>query len=324
MADLTPFIRPLVADAMDAGRQVHAERRHSRRLGGSQIGAECDRAIWYGFRWAYPPESFSGRMLRLFETGQVYERRLLDELRRAGVSVYGDQDELSALGGHFVAKIDGRALRVPDAPKAEHLVEIKTHNEKSFKALVKDGVAKAKPQHFAQMQTYMHVFSLQRALYVAVNKNDDTLYVERVAYDIDEAVRLMARAERIIRADRPPPKLHDDPTSKMASACGYCPARSICHEGAFADRSCRTCIHSTALVDGFGGQWHCARWDKTLDAREQAMGCDKHLYIPDLVPGEQDNADAVGEWVSYLMPDGSYWVDEPSPNKCAPAEGGAS
>lgn len=309
MADLTPFTRPLVADAMDAGHEAAAKMRHSRRLGGSQIGAECERSIWYGFRWAYPPERFLGRMLRLFETGHVYERRLLDELRRAGVSVCGDQDELSALGGHFVAKIDGRAVGVHDAPKAEHLVEIKTHNEKSFKLLVKGGVEKAKPQHYAQMQTYMHVFSLQRALYVAVNKNDDTLHVERVVYDIDAATRLMARAERIIRADRPPPKLHEDPTSKMAWACAYCPSRGVCHDGQFAPRPCRTCLHATAVIDGFGGEWSCARWSKTLDPDEQARGCDKHLFIPDLVPGEQVDADPVAETVTYRLADGRDFVD---------------
>jgi hypothetical protein len=37
-------------------------------LGGSQIGRECDRALWYGFRWATAPD-FDGRLLRLFDTG---------------------------------------------------------------------------------------------------------------------------------------------------------------------------------------------------------------------------------------------------------------
>ena len=37
-------------------------------LGGSLIGHECDRYIWYTYRWAYR-EEHTGRMRMLFETG---------------------------------------------------------------------------------------------------------------------------------------------------------------------------------------------------------------------------------------------------------------
>ena len=44
-----------------------------------------------------------------------------------------------------------------------------------------------------------------------------------------------------------------------------------------------------------------------LARREQEAGCAAHLYIPDLVPGEQ--VDAGEDWVSYRLPDGSAWRD---------------
>jgi hypothetical protein len=40
--------------------------------------------------------------------------------------------------------IDGVVLGVPESPHKPHLLEIKTHNEKSFNDLVKNGVAKSK------------------------------------------------------------------------------------------------------------------------------------------------------------------------------------
>ena len=53
----------------------------------------------------------------------------------------------------------------------------------------------------------MHHRGLTRALYVAVNKNDDELYAERVKYDAARALSLVAKAERIVAAHAAPAKL---------------------------------------------------------------------------------------------------------------------
>ena len=39
----------------------------------------------------------------------------------------------------------------------------------------------------------------------------------------------------------------------------------------------------------------------------QQAGCAMHLYVPDLVPGEQ--IDAGEDWVSYRLRDGAEWRD---------------
>jgi hypothetical protein len=280
------------------------------RLGAGTLGEECERRLWYGFRWAHEPEILEGRKLRLFETGHREEIRLLDYLRLIGCEVStGDDGQIgvTAVAGHLGGYLDGEATGVPGAPVAVHVVECKTHNDKSFKALLKDGVEKAKPAHYAQMQTYMHLRGRNRALYIAVNKNDDALYTERVAYDPVFGAALMAKAERVVTAASPLPKLHDDPTSKAAWACRYCPARPQCHEKAFAPRSCRSCLHSTPLLDGVAA-WHCARWDRTLGIAEQRAGCPAHRFIPQLVPGEQIDVDLERQAVTYLI-GGAEWVD---------------
>lgn len=281
------------------------------RLGAGTLGEECERRLWYGFRWSHEPEVLEGRKLRLFETGHREEIRLLDYLRLVGCAVEtGDDGQIaiSGVGGHLAGYLDGEATGVPGAPVAVHVVECKTHNDKSFKALVKDGVEKAKPAHYAQMQTYMHHRGRERALYIAVNKNDDALYTERVAYDPVYAAALVAKAERIITAQTPPARLHDDPTSKAAWACNYCPARPQCHEKAFAPRSCRSCLHSTPTLQG-EAEWTCARWGKALTIQEQREGCPAHKFIPQLVPWEQFDAALDGSFVAYRMPDGSIWRD---------------
>ena len=57
------------------------------------------------------------------------------------------------------------------------------------------------------MQIYMHLSRLKFAAYIVVNKNDDDLYFERVAYDADEGARIEAKAEAIVAAESPPAKL---------------------------------------------------------------------------------------------------------------------
>ncbi|WP_018261909.1 PD-(D/E)XK nuclease family protein [Methylobacterium sp. WSM2598] len=315
MAELPPVESPTVSAVY--GALVHARRDEDRGyLGMSQFGTECDRALWYGWRKAYDPEALDGRRIRLFETGHLEESRLIADLERAGMIVSandwrtGRQFAVWSLGGHLRGHLDGKVERVPDAPRTTHVLECKTHNDKSFRELLKDGVAKSKPGHFAQMQFYMHFTSLTRALYVAVNKNDDQLYAERVRYDAAAALQLVARAERIVRAERPPAKLHADPSAREAYACGWCPARKVCHEGAWARVNCRTCLHATPVVDeGDAGRWHCARYDLNLTPDEQRRGCPSHRYVPDLVPGEQLDVDEEGETISYRLADGSLWTD---------------
>ena len=58
---------------------------------------DCDRAIWYAFRWAHPPTAYDGRMLRLFRTGDREEARLIEELRAIGCVVEGEQERIVGL-----------------------------------------------------------------------------------------------------------------------------------------------------------------------------------------------------------------------------------
>jgi hypothetical protein len=309
MVEIPLYAKSKTVEAIEAARVGNAAPRHSRRLGGSIVGDECGRKIWYGFRWAYAPEQFDGRMLRLFETGEVEEHRLLNDLRRAGIVVFNEQAEMSVIGGHGVAKIDAMASGVPEAPKAWHVVECKTHNHKSFTALKKDGVRKAKPMHFAQMQFYMHAMDAGRALYLAKNKNDDELYAERVELEYDYAVGLFLKAEAIIKAQHPPAKLHEDPNTKAAWACNYCVAKPICHDGVFAQRNCRTCLHATPEMQG-DGRWSCAHHGRDLTHDEMPAGCGHHRYLPALVPGDVLDADEDANLVFYQLRDGHGWTDD--------------
>lgn len=282
----------------------------------SQAANECDRATWYLLRWAAPPEQIDGQKERRFETGRREEERLLDDLEAAGIEVIrfdpatGKQFRAELANGWLRGKIDAKATGIPEAPKTIHIVETKTHKEKSFKELLKhappngEGIKKSKPDHYAQCQAYMRAKGLTRCLYLAVNKNDEQLYCERIKYDEAYCLALEARIKRIVSTDRAPTRLHDDVNSKAAFACQWCPALGLCHEQQWARRNCRTCL-SAAFEDG--AIVRCTVTGKELSYDDQQRGCSSHLYLPELVPAEQ--IDAGERWIDYRMADGEIWRD---------------
>jgi hypothetical protein len=300
MAPLPPPPLPTI-DAIYAAYVADADDGFRGHLGASIIGKECCRALWYDFRWV-TRRTFTGRMLRLFETGKREEDRLVRDLRRTGATVLdtdpetGRQWRVSAVGDHFGGSLDAVAIGLLEAPKTWHVVEFKTHGTKSFAALKKDGVDQSKPQHSAQMQVYMHLTGITRAMYVAVCKDTDEIHLERLRADPAEAERLIAKAERVIDAPRPPAKISDNPAWWQ---CRLCEHHDHCHGDREPQRNCRTCLHSTPVEGG----WICERWQRQLSSLEQRQGCPLHLFVPDLVAGVP--VDAGDDWVAYRLADGS-------------------
>ena len=247
----------------DAYRQD--EQPFRKHMGASQIGGACGRALWYGFRWTTKPK-FSGRILRLFNRGHLEEARFISMLLMIGVQVYqqdtnGKQFRISDWGGHFGGSGDGLADGVPDLPPGTRCVlEFKTHNDKSFQKLKKEGVRAAKFEHFAQMQTYMHKMSIPAALYGAVNKNDDEIYFEIIMLDSDFAETMIERAGKIIPIHAPPKKLSESPGW---FECQWCDHKPVCHLGAQPERNCRTCEYSQPEVAD--GQWWCTNEKRRME-----------------------------------------------------------
>ncbi len=254
--------------------QQAKEPAHRKHLGASVIGHECKRHIWYVFRWALA-QQFDGRMLRLFDTGKREESRILDELRAIGCQVWdtdenGQQFTVSACDGHFGGSMDGVVQGLPEAPKTPHLFECKTHKDKSYKALLKDGIP---ARHRWQMQAYMTPADLPAAVYVAVNKDTDEIYIERVKSDPDLGRRILETAQYVIDSPEPPPRIADDAEHFV---CKLCPFSSICHGDKLPEVNCRTCAHSTPVENG---QWRCEQQARNTDG----TACDAHVYIPALV-----------------------------------------
>lgn len=285
--------------AMFAAIVARTETEPRPHLGASVLGRPCARALWYHFRWCEPPIT-DGRLLRLFRRGQLEEEQIAEDLRAAGVQVvthdeHGRQYRFADIGGHVGGSMDAALLGLLEAPKTWHVGEWKTHGAKSFRELAAKGVQAAKPEHWAQVQLYMHWSGMQRAYYLAVCKDTDDIYAERVRYDMAAAVKLLARAGQIVRAAEPLPRIDERPEYYL---CRFCSVRPTCHEGRLPPPTCRTCVHATPELDG-AARWSCARHGVDLDVAAQRAGCEDHVYIPALAPWQQTDADPDANCVTY-------------------------
>lgn len=290
----------LVSALLEARESREEGRETPRRyLGASVVGHPCDRYLFLHIRGLLR-ERFDGRMLRLFDRGRREEAVFVEELRWIGADVRpfapdGSQWTVEAFGGHIRGHLDAAAL-LPTGSRPEqggasppvewHVCEFKTHSDKSFRDLQKKGVCEAKPLHWAQMQVYMALTGMTRALYIAVDKDTDELHVERVPFDEAGSDRLLRRARAVVEGharDRLADRADD-------WRCRICPAAHLCFPGADAaifpsdcPPDCRSCRHASPDTDGEGAAWHCALGlAPTIGERTD---CRHHVPFPDLLPG---------------------------------------
>lgn len=269
-------------------------------LGWSIMGHACERYLWLSFRLA-EKKSFEGRMLRLFDTGHREEVRIISELRAIGAHVVetapdGSQWGVSDIGGHLQGHMDAAAQGLPES-KQWAVVEMKTHNIKSFADLKKNGVEKSKPMHFAQMQGYMGQTGMERALYFAVCKDTDEIHTEWIHFDPVQYAKYLERGRRIITAAEPPMRISNDPSW---FECKWCDMYQQCHGTTAPLVNCRTCAHSTPELDG-DARWSCAWNKRDITFADQLVGCDGHRVIPAMISNWTEMIDANGDenWVKY-------------------------
>lgn len=250
--------RGLLKDLMPLAGDAYATKNEEFRthLGASLIGRDCDRELWYSFRWA-TSKTFDGRMLRLFNRGHLEEPRMVALLQMIGCEVWqvdqnGKQFRISGHRGHFGGSLDAVARGIPDLPDESCLVEFKTHGEKSFIKLTTEGVVKSKWEHFVQQQIYMGKNSLKWSLYMAVSKNTDELHAELVQFDSVIYAKYLERAGRIIDSTVSPKRINESPSWYK---CKFCDHMGVCHDKmVLPARNCRTCLHSRV---GDAGEWFC-------------------------------------------------------------------
>jgi hypothetical protein len=337
----SPGVPELLAKQILADIDEYAQKAyddgHRNHLGASLIGHDCNRYLWYIFRWCLH-EKFSGRMLRLFNRGHREEDRFIEFLEGIGFKIWfedretkplfyvaendsyylgdnlednGDglaspilsnhpeykshlarakadgikfpQYRVSGVMGHFGGSLDGIAI-LPERYGIEEpvLLEFKTNGTGAgFAKLASHGMPLAKPQHFAQTCTYgykgVNGTTFNYVVYLNVCKNDDDLHVEVVKLNHKLGEQIEAKAEQIIRSDKPPARISDNPTYFTCKGCGM---HSICHKGAMPEVNCRSCKFATPVENA---QWFCSTHNGVIPKDFIKQACPSYKAITENV-----------------------------------------
>ena len=224
-----------------------ASREPPRRyLGASMLGGPCVRALQ--FQYALTPKDegkdFSGRTLRIFQAGHVFEDLAIGWLRRAGFDLVTRNKACRQLGfeslnGEIKGHVDGVIVGAPPELgfACPMLWECKSMNHKIWTDTAKRGVALAEPAYAAQIalyQAYMEAaipgLSDNPCLFTAVNKDTAKIYFELVPFDRALAQETSDKAVRIVKATE-----HHE----LLPRCASTPAFYTCRICPWADRCWR-------------------------------------------------------------------------------------
>lgn len=173
-----------------------------KRIGCSQAGEECEYKL---FMDLHNPQLIDDpRILRIFELGNQVETVVINLLKQAGVNVFerddrGNQFGVSFLDGLLCGSVDAVVTGIPESEKA-HVLEIKSYNNARFNTLCKESVSKSDPKYYTQVQLYLKGLNLEKALFIAYNKDTSDLYEERIDYDPFEAEIAINKVDKVLKS----------------------------------------------------------------------------------------------------------------------------
>jgi hypothetical protein len=226
-----------IHDAVDRALVEKALKNPPRNyLGASSIGAGCERKTQLEYLGTAPDPDYSpeARTQRIFARGHLMEELAIGWLRDGGFDIRtrkpdGSQYGFAAADGRFRGHIDGVVMSGPGL-NTPALWEHKAVGQKSWTAISRSGVVKAKPEYADQMAVYQAYMNLtEPALFQATNCDTMEIHFELVPFDKKRAQAASDRAVAIIldsEAGAFRPKATDDPDFYLCKGCQF---RRRCH-----------------------------------------------------------------------------------------------
>ena len=202
-------------------------------LRASKIGHPCDRHIWYSINGA--EEIISGQSERILELGRLLEPTIINWLRNDGWKVRrnpidNSNDEMALnirvnggiISAHpdcFISRKNGEMI----------LADIKTMNDRAFRALKRDGTLKAFSNYADQLTVYGEALfntpiQINKLAIVALNKNNCAGYIDVFDFQPERFIELQKRAEYLFACDDAP----DKGIKFQDWCCDYCGFKHIC------------------------------------------------------------------------------------------------
>lgn len=271
----------------------------------SSCGSDCDRKKWFQFHWALK-EKHNADELSMKMMSYDAKSRIIDRLYNSGINVkkvdHRTDKKWSAncFHGHVGGEVDAIIMSgLPDSPNKEHILFVESMSDSQFKDIGEKGILNHDKEKFRTIQVYMYLFGIERAFFIAENRNNGELFTDRIRLDKNLAEIIIGGFESIIQSNTMP-------SAKTTSECDSCTYMTLCSKESCANKNCRTCLHSTAVMNGNNGEWLCERYNQNVPKEYQSKGCDNHLFIPCLVSyGECLGVD--GDDILYQSENGNHF-----------------
>lgn len=205
------------------------EQKEERRtyLGASGIGSECLRKVQYDWQC---DSTHPARTKRIFSRGHMFEEITVKAMAGAGFRMerHTPATGFSAASDTFKGHCDGIILAGPEINGLKYpcLWEHKAIGASGWRKLEKDGIQKAYPQYYAQVQIYMAYLGLDEnpALFTAVNSDNCEILHLAVPFDAEAAQSWSDRAVTVIKATQAGELLQritDKPTDWRCKMCSH-------------------------------------------------------------------------------------------------------
>lgn len=244
-------------------------------IGASNIGNGCTGFLALSLR-GFPDNPHSPRMLRIFRLGHKIEKVVVDDLKKAGYSVWdvdpltGRQHQYTDYGGHVRMHTDG--LIEMDGGKVR-VLEIKSMNNKKFNEFKEMGIAISHPMYYSQVQFELGYSGYEEGILVAYNKDTSEYHSEVIKFNIMFFEGLRAKAESALKNEAR--RISNSPTS---FPCRFCFKSASCWGEAKVEKECKKCAHAYAVPSG---DWWCS-----LHKKEAVEVCESWQRYKPLDKGE--------------------------------------
>lgn len=175
---------------------------------------KCPRAVYFQFK-KVPKKDVDARVMRIFEHGDYTHLRIISSLFALGLVKATEIDIPNKEIVH------GRADVIINVEGEPHVVEIKSINSVSFGKLMAPD-----PDHYKQIQMYLHYFNIKKGILIYENKNTQDLKEFSVEYD-EKTVKEVLERFHILKA-----QIQNNTVPNVSEIdpwrCTYCPYAEEC------------------------------------------------------------------------------------------------
>lgn len=259
---LTEAVTKLIDGAIIAQSTAEYEARGSgigdvakKRIGAGYIGTECDRELAFRYH-RYPVEEkkvvyvTKGELNRHGAAGHWTEAKTAEWMKAAGFDlrthkVDADGNPMMGFNGkpqqigwkaardpetrqyRMAGEVDGAILGVPEELKnliqTPCLWESKKATNKKWLKFSREGVAKADPKYYGQLQANMAHLQVEQTLFMMLNLDTMKYYPELVTFDPAKAQELIDRAVNVMLSQSPEEmaRIASKPDFFMCKFCDY-------------------------------------------------------------------------------------------------------